>query len=233
MLPEMKPPLAPPLTHVIHALINVPVAPYSAKWFTAPGSPILGPAESRSTIEVFQKALSRIVNPRRTKNRSNSPTTTSSSSTPSGSSTPVYDVVRRACDLADATLAHYFPSNVEVDDPSIRENGKTEGINIDELVTPLFALVTRIAEEPGARAVLKEWILPAHLSRDTPLETRGDTLGRCVRLLSSVYFHRLKDTIGEMLFTICNSDGKRILSHLIMTFLSAYHALQVRNSLPK
>lgn len=116
--------------------------------------------------------------------------------------------------MADATLAHYFPGSIEVDDPSVREKGKSEGVNIDELVTPLFALITRIAEEPGARAVLKEWILPAQLTRDTELETREDTLGRCIRLLGSVYFHRLKDTVGEMLFTICNSDGKRVLPHL-------------------
>jgi len=124
--------------------------------------------------------------------------------------------------LVDATLAHYFPGGIEADDPSIREKAKTDGVNIDELVTPLLALVTRIAEEPGARAVLKEWILPAQLSRDIPLETRGDTLGRCIRLLSSVYFHRLKDTIGEMLFTICNSDGKRILSHLDIALLNVH-----------
>jgi hypothetical protein len=113
---------------------------------------------------------------------------------------------------------------MEADNPSIREKGKAEGVNIDELITPLFALVTRIAEEPGARAILKEWILPAHLSRGTPLEAREDTLGRCMRLLSSVYFHRLKDTIGEMFFTICNSDGKRILFHLIITLLNVHRA---------
>jgi hypothetical protein len=226
-LPDTKPPLAPPLTHVIHALINVPVVPYSAKWFTAPGSPILGPAESRSTIEVFQKALSRIVSPRRSKSRSNSPTATSPSSNPSGSSTPAYDVVRRVCDLVDATFAYYFPGGIEVDDPSIREKGKTDGVNIDELVTPLLALVTRIAEEPSARAVLKEWILPAQLNRDTPLEVREDTLGRCIRLLSSVYFHRMKDTVGEMLFTVCNSDGKQILSY------PGWALLNVRRSLSR
>jgi Guanine nucleotide exchange factor synembryn len=136
--------------------------------------------------------------------------------------------------LVDVTLAHYFPGTIEVDDPSIREKGKIEAVNIDELITPLLALVARIAEEPGARKVLKEWILPADLNRDTPLEARGDTLGRCMRLMSSVYFPRMKDTIGETLFTICNSDGKQTVSHRGCRLTQhAPCALQVRNSPPK
>ena len=44
--------------------------------------------------------------------------------------------------------------------------------------------------------------------RTSPLEQRSDTLGRCIRLMSAVYYNELKDAIGELLYTACESDGK-------------------------
>ena len=41
--------------------------------------------------------------------------------------------------------------------------------------------------------------------------TRADFMGRCIRLLGSVYHTRLKDAVGEMLFAACDSDGEYIL----------------------
>ena len=38
--PTVSPPLQPPLTHVLHALINVPIVdPYTAKWLSLPDTP--------------------------------------------------------------------------------------------------------------------------------------------------------------------------------------------------
>lgn len=45
--------------------------------------------------------------------------------------------------------------------------------------------------------------------RSQPLEKRADVLGRCLRMMASVYFPKFKDSIGEMMFALCNSDGKQ------------------------
>lgn len=59
-----------------------------------------------------------------------------------------------------------------------------------------------------SRARLKQWLVPDDLDRSSPLEQRSDMLGKCLRLLASVYHARLKDSIGEMLFVMAGSDGK-------------------------
>lgn len=43
--------------------------------------------------------------------------------------------------------------------------------------------------------------------RTQPLEQRDDLLGRLIRLMGSVYYPRLKDSAGNILFQICDGDG--------------------------
>lgn len=73
-----------------------------------------------------------------------------------------------------------------------------------------------------SRLRVREWIVPADLDRTHPLDQRDDFLGRSVRLLRSVYHIRLKATIGELLYTVCDSDREcfcfslhRILTNFI------------------
>jgi hypothetical protein len=80
-------------------------------------------------------------------------------------------------------------------------------LNLDENITPLAALMVRLAEHPGARVELRNWLLPENLDRSEALEGRGDTLGRILRIMSCVYYPRLKDALGELLYMICDSDG--------------------------
>lgn len=51
--------------------------------------------------------------------------------------------------------------------------------------------------------------LTALIGRDRtqPLEKRDDLLGRLIRLMGSVYYPRLKDSVGNILFQICDGDG--------------------------
>lgn len=120
------------------------------------------------------------------------------------------DVLQRAYDLLDVSLNHFLPESIEADDPSVRERCTKEGDNsLDDLMTPLVVLITRLTiADDASRARAREWIVPADLDRTRALETRPDILGRCLRLLQSVYHTRLKDAIGEMLYAICDSDGK-------------------------
>lgn len=52
----------------------------------------------------------------------------------------------------------------------------------------------------------------ANRDRSSPLEKREDLLGRCLRLMTCVYFPRLKDSVGELMFAICDEDGESLLS---------------------
>lgn len=48
---------------------------------------------------------------------------------------------------------------------------------------------------------------PTNSDRTTPLESRPDSLGRLIRLLSSVYHPRLASSAGELIFVVCDNDS--------------------------
>ncbi|KAF8211758.1 guanine nucleotide exchange factor [Mycena galopus ATCC 62051] len=128
------------------------------------------------------------------------------------------DTLLRAHTLLEVAFTHYFPDATEPDDPSVRELVKSEagpGANgsdsLDDELSPLVVLITRlcIADEVS-RTRTRDWLVPADLDRSAAagtLEARPDMLGRCLRLLGSVYHARLKDSVGEMLYAMCDSDA--------------------------
>jgi hypothetical protein len=135
------------------------------------------------------------------------------------------DVLCRAYCLLDVSLAYHLPSNMDPDDQSVRL-GRQNSIHdsLDDTLRPLTLLITRLClDDATSRARMRNWLLPSNLDRTSPLETRPDTLGRCLRLLGSVYHPNLKDAVGEMLFATCDSDGTsraRLIchfSHYILT----------------
>ncbi|KAG8962438.1 hypothetical protein FRC03_004245 [Tulasnella sp. 419] len=169
-------PLVSPLTHVIHALINIPVAPYAKTWFNTPSKPG-GTADTK------------------------------------GKSSVTFDTVQRAYDLLDLTLKHYVPN--DPDDSSVQDLCTQEGINLDETAPPLVLLLRRmVMDNEEARKRVRQWLLPPDLDRSSPLEKRSDILGRCLRMLASVYHTRLKDSIGELLFAVCNSDANTMAAQI-------------------
>jgi hypothetical protein len=106
-------------------------------------------------------------------------------------------------------MTYYIPGDIDPDDPSIRKMCANEGEGcLDDLLCPVVMLITRLCiADAGCRTRTSGWLLPPGLDRTRPLECRSDLLGRCLRLLGSVYHPRLKDAVGEMLFAICDSDG--------------------------
>ncbi|KIY61996.1 hypothetical protein CYLTODRAFT_494944 [Cylindrobasidium torrendii FP15055 ss-10] len=208
--PTFPSPLVSPLTHTLHALIAIPVTPALAPtWFSTPhsraassssGSPQLvnvGESGSPPRASTLDRALHVLQGRRNSRSPSPHPHITG-------------DVLLRAYDLLEVTFAHYFPGDIDVDDISVRRRPKEEKLDdtLDDIGAPLILLITRLclSDEAGARTRLRDWLLPADLDRSSPLEQRADTLGRCIRLLSSVYHARLKDSVGEMLFAIANQD---------------------------
>lgn len=224
--PTLPNPMTAPLTHVIHALIGIPVSPSLKNiWFppsTASRSTANSPKssapqtphseyrpDSRSASPIPQalpsarpgaldRALSVLAAGRRSLSRSSSPQVVVN-----------LDVLQRAWDLIEVAFNHFFPDGVDPDDPKIRELMKKESPDnsLDDLLSPLVVLITRLCQaDEASRARVKQWLVPDDLDRDSPLEQRQDMLGRSLRLLASVYHTRLKDSIGEMLYAMAGSD---------------------------
>ncbi|KAF5351468.1 hypothetical protein D9757_012059 [Collybiopsis confluens] len=249
--PTFPTPLVAPLTHVIHALITIPVSPsLRPVWFssTSPlgrsstssqspssqkssqhstsasnspviGSPVLTPIEPPDPKRAntppkpttLDRALSMISAGRKSFSRSPSP------------SPPVtsHDVLLRTRDLLEVSFAHHFPGNSDPDSQEIRETFQKEiaaqGIpadtSLDDVLSPLVVLCTRLClADEASRVKVREWIVPSDLDRTDPLDERSDFLGRCIRLLGSVYHTRLKDAVGEMLYAACDSNASLLSS---------------------
>ncbi|KAK7696455.1 hypothetical protein QCA50_001112 [Cerrena zonata] len=224
--PSAPAPLLPPIPHVIHCLIAVPVTPALRPiWFsnqtkseassrssktsspsgTPSGSHSNGSSPTHTKHGAFDRALSRLSASRKSFSRSSSP-----------QPPPVYDNLQHAYDLLDTVLSHYLPGSVEPDEASVRERcQKDADSSLDDIVAPLVILITRLcAADEASRKRLRGWILPDDLDRTTPLESRSDLLGRCLRLLASVHHPRLKDVTGEMLYTVCDSDASTLSSYV-------------------
>ncbi|KAH7912475.1 guanine nucleotide exchange factor [Hygrophoropsis aurantiaca] len=243
-LPLSSPsPMVPPMTHIIHALITIPISPSSRFiWFgkSPSSSPHLSQkncassgASNTSSIEEsggsapnitresnspscskesragpLDRALSSVLSAgRRSFSRSSSPRSATISSA---------DTVLRAYTLLDVSLGHYLPGIIDPDDGSVRDRCKREGeATLDELINPLAMLLARFClGDSDVRTRLRQWLIPTDLDRTSPLERRADLLGRCLRLLGSVYHTRVKDAIGEMLYAMCDSDATTLSGYV-------------------
>lgn len=214
LLPTPSPsPIVAPLTHVIHALITIPVnASLKPIWF-GQGTPKAGSPKHRSPesspesrreespslssspiLSTLDKALSAISVGRKSSHTSDNP----------------LDVLQRAHELLDVAFAYYFPGDIDVDDASVRQRAKADSNDsLDDTLSPLVVLITRLCSgDQNSRLRARHWLVPDDLDRTSSLEARSDLLGRCLRLLSSVYHPRLKDSVGEMIYAIADSNGK-------------------------
>jgi hypothetical protein len=220
--PSSPSPLAPPLNHIIHSLLAVPFTKNLQTTWLPPnnrsrrGSPPVGPTspvppssslatdsprEASRPHGAFDRAKSMFTTGRLSLSRSSSPARPPSP--------PNTDTLLTAYNLLEVALSHYFPGTIEPDDPSVRAAAKAESDStMDELLAPLVMLLCKLVTgDAGSRERLREWLLPANLDRTVVLESRADTLGRLLRLLTSVYHSRLNVTSGELLYAICNHDG--------------------------
>jgi hypothetical protein len=233
-LPPTSPcPIAAPLTHVIHSLITIPVAPTLRSTWLGPQSTSRNPASPKSPRSgssesvpgsrsdspehspVKSSTLDRALSVLAAGRRSLSRTPTSLNIVTS------YDVLQHAYDLFEVSVSHYFQGNTDPDDLEIRTRCKAESSDtLDDMLSPLVILITNlcIADE-GSRTRVRHWIVPEDLDRSSPLEERPDITGRCLRLLSCVYHPRLKDAVGELLFAIADSDGRDFFIFSPMMFL--------------
>lgn len=230
--PTFPSPITSPLTHVIHSLITIPITPaLRPVWFAVPAT-----QSSHNSLVTTPRASS---TPQRTESsiassRSDSPTRCSSTSpkpstldralsilavgrksfsgSPSPNLSATADILQRAFDLLEVSFSHYFPGDIDVDDISVRNRCKEESADsLDETLSPLLVLISRLCQaDETCRARVRQWIVPDDLDRSSSLEARPDLLGRCLRLLGSVYHSRLKDAVGEMLFVMSDSNASTL-----------------------
>ncbi|KAJ4481036.1 guanine nucleotide exchange factor [Lentinula aciculospora] len=222
-LPRTFPiPLVPPLTHVIHALITIPLTPsLISLWFSATRNSTSRHVHSSHTPRPRSSStLDRALNVFSAGRRSLS---ISSNSPASMFGNSYHDVLIRTIDLLEIVFSFHFPSNSNPDSREVREAFKnvlvgsrmSTDTTLDELVSPLLALCTRICMmDQTSRKRLRDWIIPPNIDRSYPLNERDDFLGRCIRLLGSVYHPKLNASVGEMLYAACDCDPS-ILSSLV------------------
>jgi hypothetical protein len=252
--PTFPSPITSPLTHVIHSLITIPITPaLRSVWFAVPAT-----QPSRTSFVTTPRTSS---TPQRTESsipssRSDSPTRYSPTSpkpstldralsvlavgrkslspSPSPNLSVTADILQRAFDLLEVSFSHYFPGDIDVDDVSVRARCKEESMDsLDEILSPLVVLISRLCQaDETCRVRVRQWIVPDDLDRSSALEARSDLLGRCLRLLGSVYNCRLKDSVGEMLFAMSDSNGKVvILYHGCFLLTSSFQPLHFPPSL--
>lgn len=233
-LPLASPsPITPPMTQLIHSLIMIPVsAPLHQKWFPQPvlsstqASHASKPSSTTSTpVSKGSPTLSQISasepSPKEVKtgkiDRALSLLSACSrpSQSPPPNSSNSQDTLMHAYNILDVTFTHYLPEALDPDDASVRVKCKRDDTTLDELVTPLVLLITRLCiGDETSRARLRDWLIPPNLDRASPLEARPDTLGRCLRLLGSVYHANLKKAVGEMMYAMCDSDASILASQV-------------------
>ncbi|KAG7098154.1 hypothetical protein E1B28_000124 [Marasmius oreades] len=122
------------------------------------------------------------------------------------------DVVQHTQDLLDKSLAFYLPKSESPDSESIRDFAKSKhpSDDLDDILSPLVILATRLCiGDVSARNRICNWIVPEDMDRDPeqPLDERPNILGRCIRLMGSVYHKRLNESAGELLYAMCGQDA--------------------------
>lgn len=74
------------------------------------------------------------------------------------------EVLARAMDLLDTSLAHYLPGNVDPDDVSVKQLCKQEDIELDHVMTPLVLLLTKLCKHNlDCRKTFRNRVLPLDL----------------------------------------------------------------------
>lgn len=245
MPPSHPSPFTAPMTHLVHVLVSIPVTSTNKqKWFP--------PLSSTSSPRTTSKSASPEGSPSSDSppiSRSGSPPASSSkdskerpstldralsklsvrkSSSRQSTLTFNADTLLRAYDILDVTLSHYLPDTIDPDDPSVQQLCKRETDQaFDELMPPLILFIKNLCiADDSVRKRLREWIVPDDLDRTSPLEGRADLLGRCLRLMGCINHNHTKISVGEMLYAICDSDGRCLLDLSLSSSLLTHYEWQ-------
>nr|CAG8495504.1 9963_t:CDS:10 [Entrophospora candida] len=180
---ELKPPsplpLSPPHSHAIHALLNFPV------------ELILFPTSTSSQSTNQQQQQQQNL-PKSSKKKSNN-----------NDQNNQYLILYKLIDILKTMI---FITIKGDPDSVINEYDKYD-VSFDETITPLIVLLKRLAEgDQTAKLILRNNLLPDDVTK--PLE-KGDSLSaRLIRVMTSVLLPNLKESISNLLFTLCDEDDE-------------------------
>ncbi|CAH1758891.1 14584_t:CDS:10 [Entrophospora sp. SA101] len=186
---ELKPPsplpLSPPHSHAIHALLNFPV------------ELILFPTSTSSQSTNQQQQQQQNL-PKSSKKKSNN-----------NDQNNQYLILYKLIDILKTMI---FITIKGDPDSVINEYDKYD-VDFDETITPLIVLLKRLAEgNQTAKLILRNNLLPDDVTK--PLE-KGDSLSaRLIRVMTSVLLPNLKESISNLLFTLCDEDAHLFVHHV-------------------
>ncbi|KAJ7929007.1 guanine nucleotide exchange factor synembryn-domain-containing protein [Mycena leptocephala] len=201
--PTFPAPIAAPLTHVIHSLITIPVSPaLLSDWFGS--SPRSSGSSSPKSVPVPI-----VVPPSPRRNGSSSSSRTHSPVRSGTPTSPKHGPLDRALSVLSAGRRSLSrsPSPIPPGSPSdLRPSNPTHKLPTDTLLRAHALLEVSFshyfpdATEPDDLSVRE--LVKAEAGPNAATDSLDDELSR-----SSVYHARLKDSVGEMLFAMCDSDA--------------------------
>jgi len=105
----------------------------------------------------------------------------------------------------------YYQGDSDPDHLNVRNRfqhlSPTTSDSMSDILSPLVILIARFCiGDEDAKLRIKSWFVPENLDRSKPLQERDDALGRCLRLLPSVFHQKLAGVIGEMFFAMYDSN---------------------------
>ncbi|KAG0315901.1 hypothetical protein BGZ99_007174 [Dissophora globulifera] len=112
--------------------------------------------------------------------------------------------------ILNDTLKH----SLNTDDEASTD-GLSNGTELDEIVPPLVIVLTNIASAGGeGRAALKAKLLPDDVDRSKPLEKGDSFSARLIRRMTSMRYSRIRETVSQLLFVVCNEDPAELTRHV-------------------
>lgn len=110
------------------------------------------------------------------------------------------DIFDRLYHLLDLSLAFYLPDNGDIV-PEYEEE-------VSDLRYMAMVINKLCHEEETFKKRLRQKIVPDDLDRSSQLNERSDMLGRCLRVMQGTIARSLSPSIGEMLYTMADSNRK-------------------------
>ncbi|ORY31806.1 guanine nucleotide exchange factor synembryn-domain-containing protein [Naematelia encephala] len=221
-LPQVNP--TPPLSHVLHALLLVPFSSsLLSTWRSIPEPP--SPTPSSSSVRALLNKVKLSSPPRKSTSISDTPGGSfirNKSPSPSPPSIPPSPPVLRKRPITlpgrktfpaalPARVLRVFEGFVDTYYPFPRGwDEEVKGLKVDEILPPILLLLVRIAQGcMEFRTWLRDNLLPKNLDRSKeagPLESRRGVLGDLLRLMQCATHPSSRDTAGELLWAICDSN---------------------------
>ncbi|KAH9251194.1 hypothetical protein BASA81_010973 [Batrachochytrium salamandrivorans] len=130
-----------------------------------------------------------------------------------------YTVVRTSVAMLSSTLMDVFPrKDVAVDEKdNVPDDhlAMIDGTDVDQALPPILILMRSWARgDEGARAVLKELLMPDDIDRSKPLGQGTTVTNYMIWLMTSVTMLQIRDCVSELLYAICKENVSDLVAYV-------------------